>query len=212
VGALSADVLARYTRSVDAGVRLLSGLPRADRWTEVRPVLLRTVLDAARALSDVTVVDCGFSLERDEEIVYDTAAPRRNGATIEAIGRADGVVVVGTADPVGLGRLIRGIDELTHTLPGVAPYVVVNRCRPGLGWSGDDIRDTVRRATGVDVRSLLTDDPAACDRALVQGRSLAECAPDSRLVHGLHRVADELAGMPSAHGRRLRRRTATRAR
>jgi MinD-like ATPase involved in chromosome partitioning or flagellar assembly len=212
VGALSTDLLARHTRQLESGTRVLTGLPRADRWTEVRPVLLRAVLDAARTLADVTIVDCGFSLERDEDIVYDTGAPRRNGATLEALSRADTIVVVGTADPVGLGRLIRGIDELSGTIPGVSPYVVVNRRRSSLGWSEDDIRGTVRRATGADVRAMLPDDPAACDTALVKGRSVGECAPDSRLSQALHRLAADLVGTAPLPGRRLRRRTTATAR
>ena len=36
----------------------------------------------ARSLAAVTVVDCGFCLEQDEELSFDTAAPLRNGATL----------------------------------------------------------------------------------------------------------------------------------
>jgi len=36
-----------------------------------------------------TVVDCGFSLEQDEELSFDTAAPRRNGATLATLLAAD---------------------------------------------------------------------------------------------------------------------------
>ncbi|MGH3507873.1 MAG: AAA family ATPase [Nocardioidaceae bacterium] len=211
VGALTVDVLARHAREVSPDLRVLTGLPRADRWPEVRPVLLRAVLDSCRALADVTVVDCGFSLERDEEIVYDTAAPRRNGATLEALAQSDTVVVVGSADPVGIGRLTRGLDELREVLPGVAPYVVLNRSRASLGWGGDEVREVVRRVSGVEVAAVLPDDPAACDRALVQGRAVAECAAASRVARALHRVAADLLGAPVA-GRRLRRRTAARAR
>jgi MinD-like ATPase involved in chromosome partitioning or flagellar assembly len=212
VGGLTVDTLARHAREVGRGLRVLTGLPRADRWPELRPVLLRSVLDNSRALADLTVVDCGFSLERDEEIVYDTAAPRRNGATLEALERAERVVVVGSADPVGIGRLIRGLDELRTVLPGVAPSVLVNRSRPTLGWGGDDIADMIARASGIEVAAVLPEDPASCDRALVQGRGVTECAPDSPLARALHRVAADLVGAVPAGRRGLRRRTAATAR
>ena len=57
-------------------LRVLPGIDRADRWPELRPSAVDVVLDLARDLSAVTVVDCGFSLERDEELSFDTAAPR----------------------------------------------------------------------------------------------------------------------------------------
>lgn len=202
-GSLTAEVLARHAREVAPHLRVLSGLPRADRWTEVKAVLLRNVLAVSRSLSAFTVVDCGFNLELDEEISYDTTAPRRNGATVEALENADTVLVVGTADPVGLARLIRGLHELSTVVPAV-PLVVVNRVRSSLGWSDDDIVSTVEKATGVRVGRLLPDDPAACDRALVHGRSLAECAPDARLSRALGALATDVVGRGSVTGRARR--------
>jgi Flp pilus assembly CpaE family ATPase len=203
-GSLTAEVLARHAREVAPHLRVLSGLPRADRWTEVKAVLLRNVLAVSRSLSAFTVVDCGFSLELDEEISYDTTAPRRNGATVEALENADTVLVVGTADPVGLARLIRGLHELSTVVPAVTPLVVVNRVRSSLGWSDDDIVSTVEKATGVRVARLLPDDPAACDRALVHGRSLAECAPDARLTRALGALATDVVGCGSVSSRARR--------
>jgi Flp pilus assembly CpaE family ATPase len=211
-GSLTTEALARHAREVAPNLRVLSGLPRADRWTEVKAVLLRNILEVSRSLAAFTVVDCAFSLELDEEISYDTAAPRRNGATVEALERADAVLAVGSADPVGLSRLIRGISELKTVVPSVSPRVVLNRVRPGLGWSDDEIVSTLTRASGVSAVWLLPDDPVSCDRALVHGRSLVECAPDSKLSRGLRLLATELAGSTTAapatsgRGPRSRRR------
>ena len=54
------------------------------------------------------VVDCSFSLEDDEELSFDTAAPRRNGVTLAVLEAADTVLCVSGADPVALQRSIRG--------------------------------------------------------------------------------------------------------
>ena len=91
---------------------MLTGIARADRWHELRPAALESVLALSRRLADWTVVDCGFCLEQDEELSFDTAAPRRNGATLEVLARADTVLAVATADSIGLQRLIRGLIEL----------------------------------------------------------------------------------------------------
>ena len=191
-GQLGPRALAAHARTVSPSLRVLTGLPRADRWTELRPALLRQVIGSARGLADLTVLDCGFSVELDEEISYDTTAPRRNGATIAALEQADLVIVVGSADPIGLGRLVRAVGELAVILPQVVPHVVVNRMRSSLGWSTDDIRVLLTRAVHTGPLAFLPEDRAACDRALVHGKTLREAAPKSRLTQGLATLAREV--------------------
>jgi len=210
-GQLGASGLARHSRLLTPGLRVLTGLPRADRWTEVRPAPLRQVLGAARELADVTVVDCGFSLELDEEISYDTAAPRRNGATLAVLEAADLVVVVGAADPVGLSRLVRAVDDLRMAVPRASTHVLVNRMRGTLGWSTDDITAALQRHAGTTAVGFVPLDQAAFDNALVQGRTLREAAPRSKASAALARIAADLVGAP-ASARRVSRRTAGRGR
>jgi Mrp family chromosome partitioning ATPase len=207
-GELRPDVLVRQARAVHPTLRVLTGLPRADRWVEVGSVLMRRILDTAGTVSDVTVVDTGFSLELDEELSYDTAAPRRNGATLEVLARADLVVAVGGADPVSLSRLVRGIHDLRTAVPGISPRVVVNRVRSSLGWSEHEMAEMIARATGLGVTATLPDDPAACDRALVTGTTLLESAPDSRLVRRVRSLTGDLLGVREP----VRRRRAGRVR
>ena len=59
--------------------------------------------------------------------------------TLAALGAADEVVVVGSADPVGLSRLARGLVELGEVVGPASVRVLVNRMRPTLGWSERDI-------------------------------------------------------------------------
>ncbi|MGI8681494.1 MAG: AAA family ATPase, partial [Mycobacteriales bacterium] len=114
-GHLDLAALARLAPVVSPSLRVLTGISRPDRWLELRPAALEVVLGLARGLAGVTVVDCGFSLEQDEELAYDTAAPRRNGATLAVLGTADTVLAVGSADPVSLQRLVRGLSQLRET-------------------------------------------------------------------------------------------------
>jgi MinD-like ATPase involved in chromosome partitioning or flagellar assembly len=192
-GGLDVDSLASHARSITPTLRILSGLPRSDRWVELSPVLLRRVLDTGRSLCRVCMVDCGFCVESDEEITYDTAAPRRNGATLEALEAADRVLVVGSADPVGLSRLLRALSELDALVPSAEPWVVVNRMRPTIGWSESEVADVVRRTTQRHVTAFLPDDASACDRAIVQGQLISEVAPNSRLNRAVGRLAHALA-------------------
>jgi MinD-like ATPase involved in chromosome partitioning or flagellar assembly len=164
---------------------VVTGLPRADRWIEVRAGVVDTVLALAATVADV-VVDCGFSLE-------DTGHARlgRNTTTLEAVAGANEVVLVGTAEPTGLSRLARALVELGETAPGVPTRVVVNRMRDSLGWRPRDIAGMVEGyAPGVPVH-FLPEDRSALDRALVTGRALVELG-DSPLRAQLRALAAEV--------------------
>jgi MinD-like ATPase involved in chromosome partitioning or flagellar assembly len=206
-GVLDPPALAAHCRTVGR-VRVLTGLPRPDRWAELSPAAMTAVLASARALSSYVVVDCGFSLESDEDLMFDTAAPRRNGATLCVLEQADRVLAVGAADPVGLTRLARGVVDLTAAVPGCRPTVVVNRMRPGLGWSAAEATAMIERFTGRSPGVVLPEDRAACDKALVNGKTLAEAAPASALRTALRHLAAGIAGVspPSARRRRGLRR------
>ncbi|TWD82188.1 Flp pilus assembly CpaE family ATPase [Kribbella amoyensis] len=190
-GSLTVEVLAKQGRQVAAHLLVLTGLSRADRWTELRPAAVESVWSTARQLAPCTVVDVSFCLESDEEISFDTLAPRRNGVTLATLEEADEVVVVGTADPVGLTRLIRSLHELRAAVPSANTRVVVNRVRSGsLGSSpADSVAEALGRYAGVEAAALLPLDQAACDAALTHGRSLAEAARSSKLRKAMQGLA-----------------------
>jgi Flp pilus assembly CpaE family ATPase len=175
----------------------------------LRPRAVSAVLDEARHLAEVTVVDCSFSLEDDEELSFDTAAPRRNGATLAVLEAADTVLCVSGADPVALQRSIRALGELREVLPEVEPVLVVNQVRRG-PVSGDprhEISTALARFTGREVRFFLPADRRATDAALAAGRTLSEVAAGSALRTALRSLAAEVADVAEpAAGRRGRRR------
>jgi Flp pilus assembly CpaE family ATPase len=194
-GSLDVAVLARQARQLDTHLLVLTGLSRADRWTELRPTAVESVWSTARMLAPCTVVDAGFCIESDEEISFDTLAPRRNGATLATLEEADEVVVVGSADPVGLTRLIRALHELRAAVPSATPRVVVNRVRSGpLGNSpADAVAEALGRYAGVQAAALLPFDQAVCDAALSHGRSLADAARSSKLRKAMQQLAAGVA-------------------
>ena len=210
-GQLHLAALAQLARQVTPQLRLLSGISRADRWPELRPAALEQVLAQARSLCAITVVDCGFCLEQDEELSFDTAAPRRNGATLTVLDSADTVVAVGSADPVGLQRLVRGLAELKEAAPGVTPLVVVNRLRASAvpGSAEAEIRAALQRYAGVEDLTVIPDDGPALDAAAAAGRTLTESAPSSPARLALMALAAGLAGVPTPQ-RRQRGRAQTR--
>ncbi len=105
---------------------VLTGIPRTSRWGETERSKAREVFDLVRRMYDGVVVDAGFCIEDNEWI--DAVAPSRNGTTQLALQQADAVVAVGLPDPVGLARLIRGLDEISDFCDD--PIVVINRATP----------------------------------------------------------------------------------
>lgn len=179
-GTLDLVGLARLSPLVSARLRVLTGITRSDRWPELSGPAMEQVLRVARGLASWVVVDVGFCLEQDEELSYDTFAPRRNGAALVALHQADQVVAVGSADPIGLQRLIRGLAELDAL--GVRPSLVVaTKVRAGAvgGNPGRRVRDALTRYAGLTDVLLVPDDRDALDGAVLAGRSLIEHAPDS---------------------------------
>jgi MinD-like ATPase involved in chromosome partitioning or flagellar assembly len=208
-GTLDGAGLVRLAWDVRPHLRVLTGLARADRWPELRPRAVAAVLEETRRLADLVVVDCSFSLEDDEELSFDTAAPRRNGATLAVLEAADTVLCVSGADPVALQRSVRALDELGDVLPEVEPVVVVNQVRRGPvpGDPEAEIAAAIERFSGRDVGFFLPADRAATDAALASGRTLAEVAPRSALRTGLRSLAAGMTGVavPQRSGRGLRR-------
>ncbi len=205
-GTLDATGLLAQTLLVSDRLSVLTGIARADRWPEVRPAALEVVLNLARSVAHTVVVDCGFCLEEDEELSFDTVAPRRNGATLTALSTADIVLAVGLGDPVGLQRLVRGLDELAERVAPADVRVVVNRLRRGpIGADPQgQIAAALQRFAGTEPIAYLPEDRDACDAALLRGRTVSEAAPDSRLRKEIAALARGLAPQragPGSQGR-----------
>ena len=53
------------SRGLDERLSVVTGLPRPDRWTEVRPGTVEALIDVGPHAAVTCVVDTGFSLEED---------------------------------------------------------------------------------------------------------------------------------------------------
>ncbi|UJP39503.1 AAA family ATPase [Cellulomonas palmilytica] len=200
-GSLDLVTLARLAPYVSADLRLLSGITRADRWPELPGSALDAVWVVARRLAALVVVDCGFSVEQDEVLSYDTRAPRRNAATLGALTAADEVVVVGSADPVGIQRLVRALSDLGEL--GISPqHVVVNRVRASVAGPqpARAVARALERYAGVRDAVLVPDDRPSLDAAVLEARTLREIAPGSPARRALVGLAERVGHVRSAAG------------
>jgi MinD-like ATPase involved in chromosome partitioning or flagellar assembly len=201
---LDADALAALCWQLTPGLRVLTGVPLAARWPELRPAAIESALTVARGMADFTVLDCGFNLEADEELSFDTIAPRRNGATLAVLAAADVLMVVGSADPIGMQRLVRALADLRELdLPG-AVWVVLNRVRPGVvpGDVRAELSGALQRFAGCTPSALLPLDQSSMDAALATGRTLGEARPTAPLRRAVRDLAAALTGVPARSGPR----------
>ena len=197
--AVEFDRIAQHHRGARGSIAVLTGIGRPARWPELSTDRVTRVLEQCRGWVDHTIVDTGFSLEADEEIASDLFSPRRNAATLAAVRAADTVVAVGAGDPVGLARFVRAYGDLVETIETPAVRVVVTKVRAsaiGLG-AGGQIRASLQRFGGIDEATLVPNDPAAYDAALLTARALPDASPRSAATQALRRfVADHLADAP----------------
>ncbi len=192
------------------GVRVLTGINRPSRWPELSDTRVAAALQACRRWVDYTVVDVSASLERDEEIVSDLDGPRRNAATLAALGEADRIVAVAAADPVGVARFLRGYGDLRATVGSTQVRVLANRLRPGaLGIDArGQVRRTLDRFGGIRDAWFLPHDARSVDAALLSARPVAEVAPRSPFTAALRRFVGEAIAPPATAASRRERREA----
>src|SRR5450830_1174692 len=197
-GGLDTTLLARLSPLISPDLRVLSGISRADRWPELPSAALDVVWTVARTLAAWTVIDCGFCIEQDEVLSYDTRAPRRNAATLSALGDADEVVVVGAGDPLGVQRLVRALGDVAQLGLLGHTTVVVNRVRASVAGPrpGEAITAALERYAGVSAPHLVPEDGSTLDAALLEARLLHELAPTSPARRAIAALALRLADRP----------------
>ena len=178
------EQFASVQRALDPRFTVVTGLPRPDRWTEVRPGTVELLAEIASGHGHV-VVDTGFSLDEDDV----SGRPGRHQLTLAALEVADEVLVVGTADPIGLSRLARALVDLRERHPAKPARVVVNRMRSTIGWSERDVGHLLADFARPVGLHFLPEDRATLDRALVTGRTLLETHAESPLATAVDRLA-----------------------
>lgn len=208
VARLDAESLTSATSTVMLGqhrLDILTGLPRADRWTELRAHALELVFAQARLSYDHIIIDTAPWIEQDQELALDSggSAPQRNTAARTALECADTVLALGAGDPVGFSRLVKAVQDLQEHLPHARPpRIVINQLRKEV--IGRSPRRQLSDAweqlgPGGHIADFLTWDRTGCDAALRSGHVLAEAAKDS----ALRRQIASLGGIEIAPRRRL---------
>ncbi len=181
--------LSQHLYAISEHLHLLTGLPRPELWTRIRAGAADRLLERLRQDAEISVLDAGFCLESPDP--FDSSAPSRNQLTLQCLGAADAIVAVGRADPVGLTRLVRGLHDLKQVVPTASISVVVNMTRSSIGWNEREMAATIERLSGIVPAAFLPLEPPVVDAATINGRTLHETQPDSRLVRAIDKFAEQ---------------------
>lgn len=208
-GEITAQILADLTHTVrhkNSYIDVITGINRPDRWAEIRSLALTSVLATLRENYDLIVIDTSFNLEEDETLSFDGAAPQRNDATLVSLREADHIVLVGLADVVGVPRLIKAFDQLTHSLQAKAdfsPTIVLNRVRSEAVGSSPQLaleHSWQRFGPSKPISHYLPEDSPSSDKARFNGKTILETSPGSALAEGLTQLSRTVEAALSLKG------------
>lgn len=186
----AAGFLDAHVARLAAGLDLLTGLPRANLWRHVRPRAWQRVLDAALATYDTTVIDVGFGLEPPDE--HALASQHRHHVALDAVARADTVLAVSAADPVGLARLVHGLDDFGELGIDADIRIVINRHDPSTGWPVRHVEDTLVALAGRRPAAVLPFDHGTAAGAVAAARTVREHDAEAPLTRAIDAFARTL--------------------
>lgn len=174
--------VAEHAVTVDPGLRVLTGITRADMWDQVREAPFQIVLRTLAQTSDAVVVDLGPGLDPQTRHVLETA---------------DQLLVVGRADPVGLARLVRALHDLAavRSVALAPPVVVVNQIRPTSVWSERVVRDAIERLAGIRPDVFVPADFKTLDTAALRGKVPAQIASGSPFVLAVSTLLERVSAV-----------------
>lgn len=173
---------------VASGFDVLPGIPHPGLWRDLRPAQIGTVLNSALKSYHCVVVDTSTCIEGDG------SRSGRNSVTRTVLARADRILFICRADPIGVMSLSVALEELLDDLDIDASrlVVVVNRVPArSAARRMARIRTEIENTSGLSVAAYLNEDPAVLS-ALWAGRSIQDHAPRARFSRRVSELAEHL--------------------
>ncbi len=172
---------------------VLTGITRAERWPELRTKSLVKLFAFLKNHYDLVLVDTAANIEEDEELSFDGFAPRRNGATLTCLEEADRVIMVGSADVLGIPRLLKAYEELAQCSEskGISVHKIaiwINKVRKQA--AGANPHKSIQQAwqrfgPACPISGFVPYDQQTLDRSWLSGKTLIESAAKSELTQSM---------------------------
>ena len=173
-----------------AGVAVLAGLSSPRDWADVRPAEVLAVLDRLLDLGVSVAANVGAVLE-----ALPAQGPQRYGLTRAVVGRADVIVAVGTATPVGVARLLSWSADAAELAPAATLQPLVNRA-PVSAFKRDEIADELGRVAGLSPPLFVPE-----DRRVEAAAWAGEPVADGPFTRAVERLAAALLPAPQRRRR-----------
>ena len=194
-GTLNSRSLQLSSSVLRGQLHVLGGIPRTERWPDLRHSALTSIWDIARATFAKTVIDVGPCIEDEGGVVQHGGgtllSSRRNAAAVTGLTAADVVVAVTRDDPLAISRLIAQLPTINQL--GVDAPVVVALIRSGDRRSGSSAIAALQGG-GINLPVVaIPFDAGGYRNAVAQGALLSEVAPRSPALKGVKALSKALA-------------------
>jgi MinD-like ATPase involved in chromosome partitioning or flagellar assembly len=188
-------VLHRAVSRLGVNLSLLSGAAGGAAADVLRPSAIERVVTVAAAHHDHVVVDTASWRAGDMQLGGTGAGqPLRT-----LMGLADSLLIVGSADPIGLVRLLGLLTATQHEAPQACHFLVLNKARgTALGGAESEITEMLGQHVPLPETLVLPDDRIAADNAMLRGQPLVTVAPKSKAAQGISCLATLLAQTQTA--------------
>lgn len=180
-----------------------TGITSADRWPEIRQSAFERVLSVARDIYDYIVVDINHLVEADEEISFDGIVPLRNGCSITALEQADHLFVLGSADAIGIPRVLKSIDLLNgHHLmlsANTQVHVWINKLRASaIGNKPEQHLENAWNRYGgkYPIEGFISWDLELFDRMLLTGQTIFETQRKNPVAQSIEEMYQSVCPLP----------------
>lgn len=164
-----------------ASFDVVTGTSNADRWIEIRQATYEKILEVAQSIYDFVLVDVNHLVEFDEELSFDGLAPLRNCCTLTTLEYAQHICAIGAADPIGIPRLLKALEQLEEKNIFVSDDAVVhpwiNKVRASSVGSNPEqqIENAWTRYGGkYAIEGFIDWEPEIFDKALLTGQTVFE--------------------------------------
>ncbi|MFW0121107.1 AAA family ATPase [Rothia sp. CCM 9419] len=178
---------------------VITGITRSDRWPEIRSQAFELLLTTLRQNYDLIIIDTGFCIEEDEEITFDGVAPSRNAATHVALESADNIILLGSADVLGIPRLLRSYEELQEFQQrrnlNATVDIWVNKVRPNsVGNRPEEkiLQAWQRFGPEKPIRGFISHEPSIVDKCALSGKTVVEVSKQSPMTQTIRNMLSTL--------------------
>lgn len=181
--------------------RVLTGIARPEQWPELSSAALEVVWERCRELVPWTVIDAGFNCERDEWVSQDTHTTHRNAATMSALTHADHILAIGRPDPIGLTRLLNGLDTIRDITSATPVTIAINGVDDAS--AGPRATRTIGELLGSHAQTsdyvLIPYEHEVVSSALLTGNPVTKGRHSEPIAEAIFKVTDRICHSPVPH-------------